>query len=151
MADPTFVPAKLVPAQGGANRKGQQRSWLGWSLLFLVASLVGVASGLFGVGGGVLLIPLLALLFGFEQHRAQGTSLVALVPPTGLFAFLNYARAGEVSWLAGLLIMPGVFCGGILGGRIAQRLSPYRMRRVFAGLLFALGTWQIVSSWIMRR
>ena len=98
----------------------------------LMACCVGVASGLFGIGGGVLLVPLLVLVFGFEQHRAQGTSLVALVPPTGLLAFLNYARAGEVNWTVGLLIMPGVFFGAMAGTRLAQKLSAHGLRRAVA-------------------
>jgi uncharacterized membrane protein YfcA len=120
-------------------------------LVFLVASVVGVAGGLFGVGGGVLLVPLLVLLLKFEQHEAQGTSLVALVPPTGLLGFLNYYHAGQVDWVVGLLIMPGVFFGGILGSKLAQMLSPRRMRQVFAGFLLVMGLWQVVSAWFIRR
>lgn len=119
-------------------------------LILMMASVVGVAAGLFGVGGGVLLVPLLVLLFGFEQHTAQGTSLVALVPPVGILAFLNYANAHQVSWTVGLLIMPGVFLGGLLGSRLAQKLSPRRMRRVFAIFLFILGIWQITSAWLIK-
>lgn len=125
-------------------------NWVRLLLIFGVACVVGVCSGLFGVGGGVILVPLLALLFGYEQHVAQGTSLIALVPPTGLLAFLNYSKAHEVSWLVGLLIMPGVFFGALYGSRLAQKLSPRRMRRVFAGILFAIGIWQIVSAWVFR-
>jgi len=116
--------------------------------IFALACGVGVLSGFFGVGGGVVLVPLLVLLFGFEQHEAQGTSLMALVPPTGLLAFLNYANAGAVNWNVGLLLLPGVFLGGILGSRLAQGLTPQRMRRVFAVLLFALGAWQAASAWM---
>ncbi len=119
-----------------------------WGLVLLVGCGVGVMGGLFGIGGGVLLTPLLVLLFGYEQHRAQGTSLVALVPPTGLLGFLEYARSGYVNWKVGLLLMPGVFFGGVLGSRLAQRLSPNRMRRVFAVLLFVLGAWQALLAWM---
>ena len=115
--------------------------------IFLAACLCGVASGLFGIGGGVILVPFLALFFSFGQHRAQGTSLIALIPPTGLLAFLAYAKAGDVSWKNGLLLIPGVFVGGILGGWLAKRLNPRRMRQVFAGLMFALGMWQAVTAW----
>lgn len=115
--------------------------------IFLAACVCGVASGLFGIGGGVLLVPILVLLFAFGQHRAQGTSLIALIPPTGLLAFLTYAKAGYVSWKVGLLLIPGVFVGGILGGWLAKRLQPRRMRQVFAGLIFALGMWQTVAAW----
>jgi uncharacterized membrane protein YfcA len=115
--------------------------------IFVAAGVCGVASGLFGIGGGVLLVPFLALFFAFGQHRAQGTSLIALVPPTGLLAFLAYAKAGYVSWKTGLLLIPGVFVGGILGGWLAKRLSPRRMRQVFAGLALALGVWQAAAAW----
>ena len=115
--------------------------------IFVAACVCGVASGLFGIGGGVLLVPFLALFFSFGQHRAQGTSLIALIPPTGLLAFLAYAKADYVSWKSGLLLIPGVFVGGILGGWLAKRLQPRRMRQVFAGLMFALGMWQAVGAW----
>lgn len=115
--------------------------------IFVVACICGVASGMFGIGGGVLLVPLLALLYGFSQHRAQGTSLVALIAPTGVLAFIAYARKGFVSWPAGLLLIPGVFLGGIAGGRLAEKLQPHRMRQVFAGILFALGAWQVFGAW----
>ncbi len=118
-----------------------------WSV-FALASGVGLLAGLFGIGGGALLVPLLVLVLGFEQHLAQGTSLFALVPPTGLLAFVNYWHAGEVDWKVGLLIMPGFFLGGMLGSKWAQKLSPRPMRRVFAVLLFILGAWQALSSWI---
>jgi uncharacterized membrane protein YfcA len=118
----------------------------GAGILF-AACVCGVASGLFGIGGGTLLVPFLALFFAFGQHRAQGTSLIALIPPTGLLAFFAYAKVGYVSWKIGLLLIPGVFVGGIAGGWLAKRLQPRRMRQVFAGLMFALGVWQAAAAW----
>jgi uncharacterized membrane protein YfcA len=115
--------------------------------ILLMATGIGVLSGLFGIGGGALLVPLLVLLFSFEQHNAQGTSLIALVPPTGLLAFLEYYRASHVDVNVGLLLIPGVFLGGLLGSKLAQGLTARRMRRVFAGFLFALGFWEVLSSW----
>jgi hypothetical protein len=116
------------------------------ALVFTVACGVGVLSGLFGVGGGILLVPLLVVVLGFEQHVAQGTSLVALVPPTGLLAFLNYERAGLVQWNVGLLIMPGIFLGGLIGSRLAVRFAPREMRRIFAVLLLPICAWQLISA-----
>jgi uncharacterized membrane protein YfcA len=115
--------------------------------IFVAACVCGVASGLFGIGGGTLLVPFLALFFAFGQHRAQGTSLIALIPPTGALAFFAYAKAGYVSWQTGLLLIPGVFAGGVLGGWLAKRLAPRRMRQVFAGMMLMLGIWQAVSAW----
>jgi uncharacterized membrane protein YfcA len=115
--------------------------------IFVVACVVGAMAGLFGIGGGVLLVPLLVLLFNFDQHTAQGTSLVALVPPTGALAFAEYYKAGQVNLLDGFLIMPGIFLGALAGSQLAQRFSASRMRRVFATLLFAMGVWQVISAW----
>ena len=106
----------------------------------------GMASGLFGIGGGTIMVPILGLLLGFTQHRAQGTSLVALIPPTGLLAVLAYGKAGYVDWRTGLLLVPGVFLGGIAGGNLAKRIPSVAMRKIFAALMFLLGVYQIYSS-----
>jgi uncharacterized membrane protein YfcA len=106
----------------------------------------GIASGLFGIGGGVIMVPILGLLLGFSQHRAQGTSLVALIPPTGILAVLGYGKAGYVSWQTGLLLIPGVFLGGIAGGALAKRIPAAKMRRIFATLMFLLGGYQIYNA-----
>jgi uncharacterized protein len=135
--------AKLAQADSPSAERGFART----AGILLVAAFCGVAAGMVGIGGGVLLVPLLGLLFGFSQHRAQGTSLVALIPPTGLFAFLAYAKAGYVNWQAGFLLIPGVIIGGVLGGLLARRLNPRRMRQVFAALMFILGIWQAFSAW----
>jgi len=115
--------------------------------IFCTAGFCGVAAGVVGIGGGVLLVPLLSLLFGFSQHKAQGTSLIALIPPTGLLAFLAYWKAGYVDLHTGALLIPGVFVGGILGGMLARKINPRRMAEVFAGLMFVLGGWQVFSAW----
>jgi len=115
--------------------------------IFAIACVCGIASGMFGVGGGVLLVPLLGLLFAFSQHRAQGTSLVALIPPTGVLALMAYSKEGFVSWKTGLLLIPGVFLGGIAGGILAKKIKPQRMRQVFSVILVLLGAWQAVGAW----
>ncbi len=115
--------------------------------IFAVACVCGVASGMFGIGGGVLLVPLLGLLFGFSQHRAQGTSLVALIPPTGVLALMAYSKQGFLSWKTGLLLIPGVFLGGIAGGVLAKKIQPRSMRQAFAGVLVLLGVWQALEAW----
>jgi hypothetical protein len=141
---------QTLDAPRDATSRPGTRSPVRLLLILILATGVGVCSGLFGVGGGVLLVPLIVLLFAFDQHVAQGTSLVALVLPVGLLAFLNYANAHEVNWKVGLLIMPGVFLGGLAGGRLAQKLSPRRMRRVFAALLLLLGILHIATAWLLK-
>lgn len=114
---------------------------------FLLAGVVGgIGSGMFGIGGGIVLVPIFSLLLAFDQHKAQGTSLVALIPPTGLLAVIAYAKAGYVFWLTGALLIPGLFLGGILGAKVANCINPRRMRQVFAVLLFLLGVWQAFGA-----
>jgi uncharacterized protein len=115
--------------------------------IFAIACVCGIASGMFGIGGGVILVPLLGLLFAFSQHRAQGTSLIALIPPTGVLALMTYSKDGFVSWKTGMLLIPGVFLGGIAGGKMAKCINPKLMRQIFAGILFALGAVQALSAW----
>jgi uncharacterized membrane protein YfcA len=136
------------PADSAATAETADRHSLARDFgITFTASICGVAAGLVGIGGGVLLVPLLGLVFGFSQHRAQGTSLVALIPPTGILAFLAYAKAGYVSWQTGLLLIPGVFLGGIVGGQLARRLNPHGMRLVFAAAMLLLGIWQVFTAW----
>ena len=113
--------------------------------VLLTGILGGVASGMFGIGGGTIMVPILGLLLGFTQHRAQGTSLVALIPPTGVLAVLAYGKMGYVDWRVGLLLIPGVFLGGIAGGKMAKGIPSAMMRRVFAAFMFLFGVWQIFS------
>jgi len=138
---------RQAAAEGESAGKGIEQSFARDFGVFLIAGFCGVAAGMVGIGGGVLLVPLLGLLFGFSQHRAQGTSLVALIPPTGLLAFLLYAKAGYISWQSGFLLIPGVFLGGILGAKLAKTLNPRRMRLVFAAAMALLGIWQVFSAW----
>ncbi|HET6929370.1 MAG TPA: sulfite exporter TauE/SafE family protein [Candidatus Acidoferrum sp.] len=138
---------RAVAAPDVADGNPSKESWLRAIGIFGAAGFCGVAAGMVGIGGGVLLVPLLSLLFGFSQHRAQGTSLIALIPPTGLLAFLAYWNAGYVDLHTGVLLIPGVFVGGILGGMLARRLNARRMAEVFAGLMLLLGGWQVFSAW----
>jgi len=138
---------RAVGAPDAIESSSGARSPLGAFGIFCAAGICGIAAGMVGIGGGVLLVPLLSLLFGFSQHRAQGTSLIALIPPTGLLAFLAYWKAGYVDLHTGLLLIPGVFIGGILGGMMARRLNARRMAEVFAGLMLLLGGWQVFSAW----
>jgi uncharacterized membrane protein YfcA len=110
--------------------------WIVWGLLAGLA--VGIFSGLVGVGGGVLLLPLLVYGFKMNQKLAQGTSLAILLPPTGILAFLSYYRHGEADLKLGLVIAAGAMLGGWFGGEWAQELSAPTLRRIFALFLAAV-------------
>jgi uncharacterized protein len=110
------------------------------TLLFLLVGLaVGVLSGLVGIGGGILIIPILVYGFRMTQHKAQGTSLGALLAPIGLLALIEYYRAGNVDVRAAVMIAIGFLLGGYFGGRWAQLISETALRRGFAVLLVGVG------------
>ncbi len=83
---------------------------MSWFLLFLFGVAIGIVSGLLGIGGGVLLVPGLMLLFGFSQSEAQGTNLAVLIPPIGIFAAMIYYQNGYVRLpVVGLIALGFVF------------------------------------------
>lgn len=100
--------------------------------------LIGVISGIIGVGGGAFLVPALAFFYGMSQVRAQGTSLATLLLPIGLLAFWSYYKAGHVDVRLALLISAGFAVGGWLGGQWAKHLPDVVLRRAFAVMLAAL-------------
>jgi uncharacterized membrane protein YfcA len=105
----------------------------------IVAGLgVGVLSGLVGVAGGAILIPILFYGFKMNQHMAQGTTLAVLLPPTGLLAFLKYYKAGNADLKIGLLLALGLFLGGYFGGMWAQKVPELMLRRIFSVVLAAI-------------
>ncbi len=104
----------------------------------LLGAVVGVVSGLVGIGGGALLIPAMVFLYGMDQRKAQGTSIATLLAPIGIFAFWKYWKAGNVDIRLAILVAIGFALGGWLGGAWAQHLSDTVLRRGFAVLLIAI-------------
>jgi uncharacterized membrane protein YfcA len=114
-------------------------------LYILLGLLVGVLSGIVGIGGGIMIVPVLVSLFHMSQHKAQGTSLTALLAPVGALAFWEYYKAGNVDLKAGLLIAAGFLVGGYFGGLWAQQLPELALRRVFGTLLAIIGIRLLLS------
>ncbi len=98
----------------------------------LIGIAAGILAGMVGVGGGIVIVPALVYFFKMDQHIAQGTSLAVLLPPSGLFAFLQYYRAGHVDLKIAVLIIVGLFLGGWVGGGWAQQISGPVLRKGFA-------------------
>ena len=107
---------------------------IGATLLVATGLLAGTLAALLGVGGGVVFVPALVVLFGLDQHLAQGTSLAAIVPTT-LVASIRHARHGRVIWNLVFPVAAGGVAGGLLGAGLALELAPESLRRLFVGLL----------------
>ena len=103
--------------------------------MLLTGLTAGVLSGMFGIGGGLIIVPVLVLVMGFTQHTANATSLIALLLPVGLLGVLEYYRAGKITtehiWF-GIIIAIGLFAGAFLGAKIATSLTNEMLRKIFA-------------------
>jgi uncharacterized membrane protein YfcA len=108
-------------------------------ILLLVGLVVGMVSGVVGIGGGILFVPALVCLAGMSQHKAQGTSLGALLAPVGIFAFVEYYRKGNADLRVALLLAAGFLVGGYFGAVGAQHIPELWLRRIFALTLIAVG------------
>lgn len=107
--------------------------------LLLLGIVAGYFSGLVGIGGGVIIVPALVLIFGYSQHLAQGTTLGLLVPPIGILAAWEYYHKGYMDIRSAVLICLGFVAGGFLGSKMAVGLSEDILKKMFAVVLIALG------------
>jgi uncharacterized protein len=105
----------------------------------------GVLSGLFGIGGGIIIVPALVFL-GLTQKHATGTSLTALVLPVGIFGVLEYAHRHEIEWKYAVGIAVGITVGAFLGARVAGSLSNLVLRRAFGGLMLLVSLRFLIFS-----
>jgi uncharacterized protein len=106
------------------------------SLLYLAIGLsAGLLSGLFGIGGGIIIVPALMLLARMQPATATGTSLGALLLPVGALGAWQYYKNGHLDMRASLLIALGIFVGAYLGAVAMQQLNPMMAKRVFAVFL----------------
>ena len=109
--------------------------------LVILGAVAGVLSGLFGIGGGLVIVPALVLLFGLDIKTATGTSLFVILLPTGLLGVLEYHRNGNMKIAAGLWVALGVFCGAYFGARLAGAVSAVTMKRCYAVFLLLVATY----------
>jgi len=105
----------------------------------IVGLVAGMGGGLFGIGGGIIIVPCLVAFLGFTQHKAQGTSLVALLAPVGLLSVMNYYKADNVDLRAGAVVACAFFFGAFMGSKVALELNEVAMRKGFACFLMLVG------------
>ena len=117
-----------------------------WMIFVLIGLTAGVVSGMFGVGGGLIIVPALVLLAGFTQHRATGTSLAVLLPPIGIAAALEYYRHGNVSVRAALLIAAALLAGAWVGAFLANKISGPHLRLSFGVFMLGMSIYMIYGA-----
>lgn len=115
-------------------------------ILLIIGAVGGIAAGLFGIGGGIVLVPALIYWAGFSQHKATGTSLAVLLPPIGIAAVLEYHRHGNVDFRAAIILAIGMFGGSWVGAYIANQMKGPYLRMAFGLFVCALGVYLIFGA-----
>lgn len=129
----------LLPGAGGGGEDVAAALGAGaLAGLALTGLVTGLLSALMGVGGGIVMVPAMVVLFGFGQHLAEGTSLAVIIP-TALVGSWRHARNGYTRWRIGLIVGAGGLVGGLGGGTLAQLLPAEVLQVAFAGLLVLTG------------
>lgn len=107
-------------------------------ILIVIGLLAGSFSGLVGIGGGIIIIPMLIFFLGFSQHEAQGTSLAIMLPPIGFMAAFQYYKAGHVNLMYALVIAIAFFIGGYFGAKYAVRMPQDLLKKIFGVFLLII-------------
>ncbi len=106
--------------------------------LILTGVVAGFVSGMLGVGGAIIIIPGLVYLLGMSQHEAQGTSLMVLILPVGIFALLNYAKSGYVNFKYALILIIAFVIASYFGSKLAISIPEKTLQKIFAFLLMGV-------------
>lgn len=114
------------------------------TLLVIIGVGAGVLAGLFGIGGGIVIVPALVYMSRMSLTTAVGTSLGALLLPVGALGAWSYYREGHLQWRASLWLALGLFVGAYLGARLGHSLGDTNLRRLFAVLLSGMA----IKMWV---
>ena len=114
--------------------------------LVVIGLLAGFFSGTLGIGGSVIMIPLMILWINFSQHEAQGTSLAVLAVPVTLLAAFNYYKEGYVNWKYAAIIAFTFIIGGYLGSKLAISINQVLLKKIFGGVLLIVALKMILGK-----
>ncbi|MBK6330789.1 MAG: sulfite exporter TauE/SafE family protein [Bacteroidetes bacterium] len=107
-------------------------------VVIVIGIAAGALSGLVGIGGGIVIVPLLVMFLGFSQQTAQGTTLAMLSFPVSFVGAYTYWQKGMVDWKIAILLCLGFVVGGYFGSKYAVSVSPYLLKKIFAVLLIVI-------------
>lgn len=106
-------------------------------ILIAVGLAAGTLSGLIGIGGGILIVPMLVLI-GLSQQEAQGTSLAVMLPPVAFLAVYNYHKSGLIDWRYAIVIALCFVVGSYFGSKIAIGIDQKTLKKIFGGILLVI-------------
>lgn len=105
----------------------------------LIGSVAGVLAGIFGIGGGIVIVPMLVFFLKFTPSKAIGTSLASMVLPVGIFAVWRYSKAGDVDIRVATAIAVGISVFAFVGAHVGLNVGGTWVSRGFGLLLLAVG------------
>ena len=108
-------------------------------IYILIGLIGGIFSGLFGIGGGAIMVPALVYFLGMTQHQAQGTCLAILLPPVGILAVLRYHQAKSVDFVVAFFVALGFIFGAFFGADMIQNVPGPELKKGFGVFLVLLG------------
>ena len=114
-------------------------------IIILIGFTGGIAGGLLGIGGAVLMIPALVFLLKYNQLTAQGTTLLAMIPPIGILAALEYYKAGHAEIKTAAFLAAGFIIGAYLGSKLALNINPQIVKKIFGFFLLYISFRMILS------
>lgn len=108
-------------------------------ILLAVGLAAGFLSGMVGIGGGIIIVPVLVYFLGFTQHHAQGTTLFMFLLPIGILGVMNYHKQGYVDYKTGLIICTTFIFGSYFGSKLSISLDQKTVKQIFGAIIILLG------------
>ena len=108
-------------------------------ILLAVGLAAGFLSGMVGIGGGIIIVPVLVYFLGFTQHQAQGTTLFMFLLPIGILGVMNYHKQGYVDYKTALIICTTFVFGSYFGSKLSISLDKKMVKQIFGAIIILLG------------
>ena len=115
-------------------------------ILLIIGLVAGTASGMVGIGGGIIIVPALVYFLGMNQHTAQGTTLAMLTIPVGILGAYNYYQSGNVNLKALVLIACTFVIGSFLGSKLSLSIDQKTLKKIFGYVLLAISFKMILGK-----
>jgi len=141
------IPSKLTGKKKGTEEEKEAagpKPYLPWQ--FIVTGIgAGIIAGMFGKGGGLVIVPVLTKIFNYNPKAATATSLAALQLPVGLPSVIVYARGGHFNWVYAALMAAGIVIGAFFGSRFAIKLPVATFKKVYAAFLAGVAVYMVIK------
>lgn len=115
-------------------------------ILLAVGLAAGFLSGMVGIGGGIIIVPVLVYFLGFTQHQAQGTTLFMFLLPIGILGVMNYHKQGYVDYKTALIICTTFVFGSYIGSKLSISLDQKTVKQIFGAIIILLGTKMLLGK-----